>query len=87
MKTSTITSKGQVTIPKEVRNLLHLQPGDRIEFRIGDRDGVRIVPVARPAADLFGLLHRPDQPAAGVEAMERSLVEEVTRQHEAGKDA
>lgn len=32
MPTSTLTSLGQTTIPKSIRDALHLQPGDRIEF-------------------------------------------------------
>lgn len=32
MPSSTLTSKGQTTLPKEVRDQLHLQPGDRIEY-------------------------------------------------------
>ncbi|WP_390889297.1 AbrB/MazE/SpoVT family DNA-binding domain-containing protein [Leptodesmis sichuanensis] len=32
MLTSTITSKGQITIPKAIRDLLNLHPGDRIDF-------------------------------------------------------
>lgn len=38
---SKITSKGQVTIPKEVRGRLGLRPGDRVEF-VEDANGVRL---------------------------------------------
>lgn len=31
-KSSTISSKGQITVPREVRNRLGLRPGDRVEF-------------------------------------------------------
>jgi len=30
--TSTISSKGQVTVPQEIRKRLGLEPGDRVEF-------------------------------------------------------
>ena len=33
MKSSTVTSKGQVTIPLDIRNRLGVKPGDRIRFR------------------------------------------------------
>lgn len=32
---TTVTSKGQVTIPKEVRELLGIAPGDKVDFRRG----------------------------------------------------
>jgi antitoxin PrlF len=38
MSISTLTSKGQTTIPKDIRKRLNLQPGDRLEFVI-DEDG------------------------------------------------
>jgi antitoxin PrlF len=38
MPRSTITSKGQVTIPKEVRDQMGLKPGDRVDF-VKDRAG------------------------------------------------
>ena len=36
---TTITSKGQVTIPKAVRDMLGLKPGMKVEFTGGDSDG------------------------------------------------
>lgn len=33
MKASTVTVKGQVTIPREIRRLLGVKPGDRVRFR------------------------------------------------------
>ena len=34
MPTATLTSKGQTTIPREVRTFLKLKPGDRLEFTL-----------------------------------------------------
>ena len=42
-----ITSKGQVTIPLEIREKLGLLPNTEVEFAI-DRDGVRLTKAARP---------------------------------------
>jgi antitoxin PrlF len=44
MATATITSKGQTTIPKEVRAAANLKPGDRIHFAVLE-DGTIIVRV------------------------------------------
>ena len=46
MKTSTITVKGQVTVPKEVRDAFGWKPGDRLAFVRGE-DGVRILKAKR----------------------------------------
>lgn len=81
-KTTTITSKGQVTIPKDVREEMHLHPGDRVTFRIEEGGAVRLVPVARPVTDLRGLLKAPEGPPATVEEMDQSIIEEVSRQDE-----
>ena len=56
MPTSTITSKGQITIPKEVRSHLGVAPGDRLDFAIGQDGSVRItlLSIGRAAK-------RPDQ--------------------------
>jgi antitoxin PrlF len=43
-KQSKITSKGQITVPIEVRRLLGVRPGDRLLFE-SDGEGVRIKPV------------------------------------------
>lgn len=49
--TTTMTVKGQVTIPKKVRDALRLAPGDGVDFDV-NRDGQVVVSkaVARPAA-------------------------------------
>ena len=48
----TITEKGTVTIPAEIRRKYHLRKGSRVEFVETD-EGVMIVPVV-PLEDLFG---------------------------------
>lgn len=45
MKTSTLTVKGQVTVPKELRDAFGWEPGDRVAFVL-EEDGVKIVSCA-----------------------------------------
>jgi len=52
---ATLTSKGQITIPKKVREHLQLRTGDRLEFRIENDGSIRIYPIARKVADVFGV--------------------------------
>ncbi len=69
---STITKKGQTTLPKLVRETLGLQAGDRVRYVIADGE-VRILPV-RPISRLFGAL-RHDGPAVTLEEMERAVAD------------
>jgi len=55
MSISTLTSKGQITIPKSVRDRLRLKTGDRLEFRVEEDGSVRIYPIARKVSEVFGV--------------------------------
>jgi AbrB family looped-hinge helix DNA binding protein len=72
MPTSTITSKGQTTIPKDIRDRLHLRPGDRLEFVVDDDGRVVVLPATVDAAELAGVLKPPSRPVS-VEAMNRAI--------------
>ncbi|MBL4620828.1 MAG: AbrB/MazE/SpoVT family DNA-binding domain-containing protein [Immundisolibacteraceae bacterium] len=57
MATSTITSRGQTTIPRKIRENNHLQEGDQIEW-VETVDGhIEIIPVTRDAARVAGLFN------------------------------
>lgn len=69
---ATVTSKGQITIPKEVRDDLHLRPGDRVEFR-RDAGGTFVLrPVRRSILDLAGMLRYRGRPVP-VEEMDAAI--------------
>jgi antitoxin PrlF len=48
---STISSKGQITVPQEVRKRLGLEPGDRVEFVV--EEGRTIIRPARPESNPY----------------------------------
>ena len=56
MPESTITSKGQITIPKVVREKLHLETGDTVYFDLREDGTVLLVPRNEPLESLVGLL-------------------------------
>jgi len=64
MTTATMTSKGQVTIPAEVRQRLGLGTGDRIEFVELDAGGFAIKPAIDDVRSLKGLLTKPGKPVS-----------------------
>jgi antitoxin PrlF len=74
MAIATLTSKGQITLPKEVREHLHLAAGDRLEFVIGSDGEVHVQPVAGSYHDLRGMLRRPGRPSPPDEVMEQEVI-------------
>ena len=57
MPTATMTSKGQTTIPREVRDFLKLKPGDKLEFRLKpDGQTVEVKAANIDVSELKGIL-------------------------------
>lgn len=66
---TTMTSKGQVTVPRAIRERLGLKSGDRMAFTMLSDGTVVMRPRTRRLADLAGSLARPGQPKVAVEDM------------------
>jgi len=75
MPTATITSKGQVTIPKKIREKFGLQAGDILSFEIESGDKIIIRPEKESSDAAYGILHREDQEILTVEDMESGVAE------------
>lgn len=73
MRESTVTSKGQTTLPKDVRTALDLHPGDRVRYMILDGGEVRLVR-SRPIAELQGLLRDKVSRTVRLEDMDEAIV-------------
>lgn len=73
-KALTLSSKGQITLPKELRDQLDLQPGDTLVYTIIDNQVV-ITPKSIDFADLAGLLGDPPLGRATLEEIDRSVAE------------
>ncbi|WP_096788139.1 type II toxin-antitoxin system PrlF family antitoxin [Rhodobacter sp. CZR27] len=74
MPESTMTVKGQTTLPAEVRRALGLSAGDRLRYVILDGGEVRLVKT-RPLASLAGMLHREGRAVVSLEEMEAAIAE------------
>ena len=70
-----LTSKGQMTLPKEIRDDLGVGPGDRLEFT-KHGDGYLLSP-RRSAKDLFAKYRRADRKPLSAEQMNDAIAEEV----------
>lgn len=79
MPTATLTSKGQTTILREIREHLRLRPGDRMEFIIDEDGRVLIIPISLDAAELAGILPKPRS------AVSLARMKKVIRERGAGR--
>lgn len=82
MALATITTKGQVTIPKAIRDSLKLNRGDRIGFIVIKEGEALVRPISKRVDDVFGKLHKPGRKAATVEEMCRAIAERIKRASE-----
>ena len=57
--TATVTAKGQVTLPVEVRRRLGLKPGSKLEFIVIDDDRLEAIPVSETVSSLKGMVPKP----------------------------
>jgi AbrB family looped-hinge helix DNA binding protein len=72
MPAATLTSKGQTTIPKAVREYLRLRPGDRMEFILEENGRVVLVPAVVDVRELKGILPPPRKPVT-IEKMKKVI--------------
>jgi len=82
---SKLTTKGQTTIPQEVREFLKVGAGDRLGYEFVDGKVV-LVPKNRSALDFAGVLHEPARKPVSVETMNEALDEAVSERFERSRD-
>ncbi len=76
---ATLSSKGQATIPKAVREFLHLKPGDRFKFFLSPDGTVAILPII-PMEKLKGSLVKRKRPTS-VEEVNAAIEAAATMRH------
>jgi antitoxin PrlF len=72
---STVTSKGQVTLPKALRDRLGIVPGTSLDFVIDGAGNLVARPLQRDPMAVCGLLQRPGQAPVSVEEMDEAVAE------------
>lgn len=81
MATAKVTSKGQITIPLDVRKALGLKAGSRVEF-VAQTDGsYEMLPATRSIKDLKGVVHTRRTVSIGEmdEAVTEAVVDRARR--------
>ena len=79
---SKITSKGQVTIPEEIRREYHLQAGEQVEWEVTDHGTVELRKAGGALEDLAHILPRPPR-AVTVDQMDQAIRAHLRRKHRA----
>ena len=64
MAAATVTSKGQITIPKKIRDSCKLHSGDRVEFFEDEEGQVFLLPATKDISALEGILPKPKNPVS-----------------------
>ena len=59
-----LSSKGQLTLPIEIRRALHLHAGDRLDIVLGENNQMELIPLSRSVKDLKGMLPKPSKPVS-----------------------
>lgn len=73
MPTSTLTSKGQITIPKQVRDQLHLKTGSRLEFVVDPSGRVILQPLNSDFRSLRGMIRSKRKRPVPIEEMNDAI--------------
>lgn len=72
MSSATLTSKGQITIPKDVRERLGIDTGSRVEFVEIEPGVFKIVPATMDVRKLKGIIPKPKNPVS-LQSMEEAI--------------
>ena len=75
MTTATLTSKGQITIPADVRRALNVQTGDRVEFVQVQPGRFELVAATRSVRELKGMFGKPEH-SLTIDEMNRVVAEQ-----------
>jgi len=76
--TATVTAKGQVTLPVEVRRRLGLKPGSKLEFLVIDDERLEAIPLSETVSSLKGMVPKPKKPLS-LAGMDRAIARGASR--------
>jgi antitoxin PrlF len=75
MPSATMTSKGQITVPKEVRDALHLEAGTKIQFQVTPNGDILLRPKSWDVSRLKGMVKPPPGVHVSIAEMKESIAE------------
>lgn len=78
---ATVTSKGQVTLPKPIRDALGIDAGTILDFELDKKGGLAVRKVKSDPLALFGLFHKPGRKPATLKDMDDAIAEAVVERY------
>ena len=82
---ATVTSKGQVPLPKKIRDALGIESGTQLDFRLVDGDRIEARRVDSDPMAIVGLLERPGRKPVSIEAMNEAVATTVRRRNRSAR--
>jgi len=82
MPQATLTSKGQITIPKPIRDILKLNVGGKVDFSVLQDGRVALHPVATTVDSIFGRLYHSRRKAISIEGMNEGIRKRIRAEKE-----
>ena len=79
---STVTVKGQVTVPKAICDQLKIEQGTQLDFKLTEDGTFLVRPLKRSALSIVGLLKRPGQAAMTVGQMNQAVADTAAARHQ-----
>ena len=81
MSAATLTSKGQTTIPIDIRKGMGINPGDQIEFHLRSNGSATMRVRRGTLEDFIGILRQPGKRALSLKAMDEAIAKEMRAKH------
>lgn len=78
---ATLTSKGQITLPKEIRDRLGLDAGSVLDFEMLADDTIRVRAIKPDASRIRGLLKSPHATPLTIEQMDEGIARQLADKH------
>jgi antitoxin PrlF len=79
---ATVTIKGQVTVPKAIRDQLKIEQGTQLDFKLNDDGSISVRALKRSALSIVGLLRQPGRAVPTIEQMNLAVADAAAARHQ-----
>ena len=79
---ATVSVKGQVTVPKVIRDQLKIEQGTQLDFKLNEDGSISVRALKRSALSIVGLLKRPGRAAVTIGQMNQAVADAAVERHQ-----